>query len=165
MSSKAFENCVFKEWNLFYGCVTGATARAKLRELKQTDPVFWNELTNKRSEDDVPPENIPQPEDDIAVDDGEIGQTLDDSDVPLKVLVQKLVGQPRKTKGYVISDDGGIASNVLAEQFEEVMVRESDINNGGDKQLGRGKRRKQANRLYSANSFWMHGDDSSDDDI
>ena len=60
-------------------------------------------------------------------------------------------------------------SNALAEQFEEVLVdavKESDtIGDGGDKELGRGKRRKQANRLYSAKSFWMHGDDSSDEDM
>ena len=71
-------------------------------------------------------------------------------------------------KGYVVSDNGKIVSNAVAEQFEEVLmdaVKESDtIGDGGDKELGRGKRRKQANRLYST-KFWMHGDDSSDEDI
>ena len=36
---------------------------------------------------------------------------------------------------------------------------------GGDKELGRGKRLKQVNRLYSAKTFWMHGDDNSDEEM
>lgn len=55
--------------------------RAKLRQLKETDPEFWKELTSKYAEELAPPENVPQPEDDAE----DLG-TLDDSDVPLKVL-------------------------------------------------------------------------------
>ena len=38
--------------------------RAKLRQLKETDPEFWKELTSKYAEELASPENVPQPEDD-----------------------------------------------------------------------------------------------------
>ena len=154
--SQAFEHCAFRGWNLSYACVTGAAARAKLRELKQTDPVFWKELTTQQFDDNVPPENIPQLEDNIV--DEDIG--INDSHVPLKVLVQELADKTKTTGGYIVSEEGGFVSSALAEQFEDVVETEVV-----DKKLGRGKRRKQANRLYSAKTFWMHGDENSDEDI
>ena len=36
---------------------------------------------------------------------------------------------------------------------------------GGDKELGCGKQLKQVNRLYSAKTFWMHGDNNSDEEM
>jgi hypothetical protein len=154
---QAFEHCAFRGWNLSYACITGAAARVKLRELNQTDPVFWKELTIQKFDDNVPSENIPQLEDDIVVDE-DIG--IDDSDVPLKVLVQELADKPKMTSGYIVSEEGGFISSALAEQFEDEVETEVV-----DKKLGRGKRRKQANRLYSAKNFWMHGDENSDEDI
>ena len=90
--------------------------------------------------------------------------------MPLEALVKKLEGRPRKIKGYVVSNNlnNEIVSNALAEQFGDVLVdavKELDTISDGGKELGCGKRRKQANRLYNTKSFWMHGDDSSDEDI
>jgi len=134
--------------------------RAKLRQLKETDPEFWKELTSRYAEELAPPENVPQPEDDAE----DLG-TLDDSDVPLKLLTRELTAQGAvtQTMGYIISEGGAIVSNSLAEQFEEEDVQTNT--DGGDKERGRGKRIKQANRLYSAKTFWMHGDDNSDEEI
>lgn len=111
---------------------SGAVAHAKLCELKQTDPSFWNELTTKQSKEDVPAENIAQPED----VDKDIGH-IDDSDVPLEVLVQQLAGRPNTKGGYIVNNGGGLVLNVLAEQFDKVVeaVEEKD---GVDKEIGHG---------------------------
>jgi hypothetical protein len=134
--------------------------RAKLRQLKETDPEFWKELTSKYAEELAPPENVPQPEDGAE----DLG-TLDDSDVPLKLLTRELTAQGTitQTTGYIISEGGAIVSNSLAEQFEEEENVRTNTD-GGDKEHGRGKRLKQANRLYNAKTFWMHGDDNSDEE-
>ena len=122
--------------------------RAKLRQLKETDPEFWKELTSKYIEELAPPENVPQPEDDAE----DLG-TLDDSDVPLKVLTRELTAQGTvtQTTGYIISEGGTIVSNSLAEQFEEEDVWANT--DGGDKELGRGKRLKQANAFTARRLF------------
>ena len=43
-------------------------ARARLQNLKETDPDFWKELTN--IENQVPSKNNPQPEDIVESEDG-----------------------------------------------------------------------------------------------
>ena len=90
---------------------------------------------------------------------------LDDSDVPLKVLTWELTAQRAvtQTMGYIISEGGAIVSNSLAEQFEEEDIW-ANID-GGNKELGHGKCLKQANHLYSVKTFWMHGDDNSDEEM
>ena len=89
---------------------------------------------------------------------------IDDSDVPLKVLVQELAGKPKKTGSYIVSEEGGFVLSTLAEQFEEMVESEVEME-VIDTKLGHGKRCKQANRLYSVKTFQMHGDESSDEDI
>jgi hypothetical protein len=122
--------------------------RAKLHQIKETDPEFWKKLTSKYAEELAPPENVPQPEDNTE----DLG-TLDDSDVPLKLLTWELTdqGTVTQTTGYIISEGGAIVSNSLAEQFEEedVLTNTDD----GDKEHGRGKHLKQTNHLYSLQTF------------
>lgn len=118
---QAFKHCAFQGWNLSYACITGAAAQVKLCELKQTDLVFWKELTIQQFYDNVPSENIPQLEDDILVD-KDIG--IDDSDVPLKVLVQELADKPKMTSGYNVSEEGGFVPSTLTEQFEDELETE-----------------------------------------
>jgi hypothetical protein len=138
---QAFEMCVVREWNLSYSCLTGYAARSKLRGLRDSDPKFWDELTSKKFEPVVPPENVPQPEDTILEEDG-----LDDSDVPIQSVIDNIIHK-KVPKGYVIvPDHGGIEANADAERFDE----------GVEKELGRGKRKRQPNTRYSA--FWQHSD-------
>ena len=47
-------------WDLSYETLTGVAARSYLRELKKTDPTFWDELTSNLKEN-LPPEDVPQP--------------------------------------------------------------------------------------------------------
>jgi hypothetical protein len=80
--AQAFEKSEVRQWNLSFDCLTSVAARARLRNLKETDLEFWKELTS--SENPVPSENDPQSED--TVDSGEIS-VEDDSNVPLGVLL------------------------------------------------------------------------------
>lgn len=134
-------------------------ARSSLRSLRETEPTFWKELTAKNNNTILPPENIPQPED-VEIDNFDGG--LDDSDVPIHVAIENIVKEAAP-KGYVVVD-GGLEANVDAENFEMGAQEDSDGKDCDDKELelGRGKRRKRANRLYE--NFWRHDDDSSSDE-
>ena len=106
-------------------------ARARLRNLKETDPEFWKELTS--SENRVPSENDPQPEDIVDAEDNSVE---DDSDVPLGVLIQELT-KKKVCKGFAISDMGALVAESEAERFESTVDYGND---NVDKELGRGKR-------------------------
>jgi hypothetical protein len=72
-----------RQWNLSFNSLTSVAARARLRELKETDPEFWRKLTNHTAENLIPAENKPQPEDEVDPEDSDIMvDDLDDSDVP-----------------------------------------------------------------------------------
>ena len=138
--------------------MTGVAARSKLRDLRESNPEFWDELVNTSA----PDENIPQPEDDEP-----ISGTSDDVDVPIEVLVKNMV-KKKVPKGYVILPDGGMEANTAAEAFEDHRDNEVESGHGEleplTKDLGRGKRRKKPNTLYNQASFWRHND-SSDSEI
>jgi hypothetical protein len=145
--------------------LTGSAVRSKLRNLRDTDPVFWNELTLKDPQAMLPPEDVPQAED-------EYNDTLDnvnDSDVPIGVVIKNLVAGVAP-QGYVIGDGGGFQAEVDAERFDDKPpqppgaeigssgIKDNAIDNGG-KELGHEKRCKQPNHLYGA--FWWHNDSDS----
>ena len=106
-------------------------ARARLRNLKESDPEFRKELTS--SENQVPSESDSQPEDIV---DAEEKSVEDDSDVPLGVLIQELT-KKKVCKGFAISDMGALVAESEAERFESTVDNGNDI---VDKELGRGKR-------------------------
>ncbi|KAF8226489.1 hypothetical protein L208DRAFT_1301578, partial [Tricholoma matsutake] len=78
------------EWNLLYQCLTSFEAQEALREMKQKDPAFWQELTMEDSLDllsekaDLPEDSLPTTK--------EEDEDLDDSDVPIQMLVVMVVG-------------------------------------------------------------------------
>jgi hypothetical protein len=43
--AQAFEKSEVRQWNLSFDCLTSVAARARLRNLKETDLEFWKELT------------------------------------------------------------------------------------------------------------------------
>ena len=140
--------------------MTGVAARSKLRDLRELNPKFWDELVNTS----VPDENLPQPEDDEPS-----SGVSDDVDVPIEVLVKNMV-KKKAPKGYVILPDGhgGMEANTAAETFEFENHGDNEVESGhGEplaKDLGRGKRRKKPNTLYNQSSFWRYND-SSDSEI
>jgi hypothetical protein len=98
---------------------------------------------SEHSEQDLLPENQTQPEDEL----DETVLDLDDSDVPLPVVIKSIVDD-QVPEGYSASLQGGIGATTMAETFE---IEEQAIVEGNSQvaieSLGRGKRRKQLNRL------------------
>ena len=137
--------------------------------MKDTDPEFWNELTSKRSQDLAPDEEDTQPEDDEPTDDNEILAASDDSDIPISVVIEAIVKQSCPN-GTLMRPDGTLKSGAAAERFEDEDELADDADSEGDRaqeeasELGRGKRRRTANKFYTG--FWRHKDNEvSDEDF
>jgi hypothetical protein len=80
--------CCTGGFNLSYESLTGYEARQKLRDLKTTDPDFWNGLTQKTTTDaaDMADENMSEDE-----DSGEV-PFEDDSDLPCETIIARVLG-------------------------------------------------------------------------
>lgn len=104
----------------------------------------------------LPPEDIQQPEDQ-GTDDWNAG--VDDSDVPIKVAIDNIVNEV-VPECYTANCTGGFESKGDGDGFGDCAPLEIDAIDDEKKELGRGKRSKQANRLYL--EFWRHDSDSSD---
>jgi len=85
-----FELCTVQEWNLLYQCLTSFEAQKALQGMKQKDPGFWQELTVEDSLD-LPSEKADLPEDSLLMTKEE-DKGLDDSNVPIQMLVMMVVG-------------------------------------------------------------------------
>jgi hypothetical protein len=141
--------------------LTSYEARQKLRDLKTTDPDFWNELTQKTIADaaDMADENMFEDE-----DTGEI-PFEDDSDLPCEAIIAHVLGSDLGA-GVVSTPDGNLMSTAAAESLD----RDETEGSAGEgkvippinhNDLGRGKRKITKNKLYD--SFWRHNDrDASD---
>ena len=111
----------------------------------------------------LPPEDIPQPEDQDAGD-WDVGVASDDSDVPIKVVIDNIVNDV-VPEHYMANCTGGFEGKGDGDGFGNRAPLEIDVIDDGKKELGRGKRSKQANCLYL--DFWRHDSgtsDSSDDE-
>ena len=110
---------------------------------------------------DLPPEDMPQLEDQEA---GDWDTGVDDSDVPIKVVIDNIVNDV-VPEHYMANCTGGFEGKGDGDGFGDRAPLEIDVIDDGKKELGRGKRSKQANRLYL--DFWRHDSstsDSSDDE-
>lgn len=138
--------------------MTGTAVRSKLRNLRDTDPIFWEELTLRDPEMLLPSETIPQAEDEH----DDTLNNVDDSDVPIRAVIENIVADVAP-RGYSVGVGGGFEAEAAAERFEDKPPAPEIVIDGVDKELGRGKRCKQPNRLYHDNTFWRHNDaDASD---
>ncbi|KAG1866769.1 hypothetical protein F4604DRAFT_1928070 [Suillus subluteus] len=154
---KAFKMCCVYKFNLSYASLMSFAACKKLHQLKHTDPEFWAELTKSR-ERTLAAEQAALPEDDAAM------QTLDqcindDSSLSCGDLVVELMGSGIKTvQGIASTEDGSLIAcgEVEAMEFEGG----KEVGLAVEEELGRGKRRRKANTLYSC-SFWQHHDSES----
>jgi hypothetical protein len=111
----------------------------------------------KKSDDILPPEASFQVEDIITEDLDDHAAPSDDSDIPIQVLLGQMM-ERKLPEGFSIVDTL-IVAECVAEEFEDeaatvVVVEEEE--------LGRGKRRRRPNQLYSRKTFWRH-DDNEDD--
>ena len=139
--------------------MTSVAARARLRDLKESNPEFWKELTT--SENRIPSENDPQHKD--IIDSDEDNSVEDDSNVPLGVLIQELT-EKKVRRGFAINKMGGLVADSEAERFEGTLGPADGGDDNVDKELGCGKRQKHRNRLYNNTFFWCHDDDSDNGD-
>ena len=144
-------------FKLSYNCLTGFEARQTLRDLKTTDPDFWNELTQKTTVEltDIANEDMPEDEDDI--------EPLfeDDSDLPCETIVARVIGSKSRAS-VVATPDGSLVSTGAAEPLDkdEIEVDTEEIPTGNN-DLGRGKSKITKNNHYA--SFWRHNDDEASD--
>lgn len=138
--------CAVPDGNLSYESLTSYETRAKLRRLKDENPTFWTELTQKSG--DVIAEGV---EEEASLSDGDIDGG-DDTAVELDSIVAGITGDTLPV-GVAIMADGTISASVadsesvLPEDTEEMQVTIAE--------QGRGKRRKTANKLYG-NSYSAH---------
>jgi hypothetical protein len=112
-----------------------------LRNLHDTDPIFWDELTLKDRKALVPPENVSQAED--IYDD--CFNNVDDSDVPIGVITEHLIADVA-LQGYSIGIGGGFQAEVDTERFDDKAPGEiNEVDDSNRKELGCGKHCKQPN--------------------
>jgi hypothetical protein len=128
--------------------LTGFAARERLRNLKADDPEFYNELMANR----IPEETTEYAEDDETLTNDEQG---DDSDLPIETVVAHAVDQD-VARCVVKTADGNLASNALADGFDNddvELVPEVDPTNF---ERAPGKRKTRKNQMYSSEAFWRH---------
>ena len=105
-------------------------------------------------EENLPPDNIPQPKDEVSEHDDDGG--IDDSNIPTCVVIQAMVqGSDDLKDRYSMHPEGGITTNAMAERFDDEEVKiDKD-------QLGHGKHQKWVNQQYT--QFWRYNNDDSSD--
>ena len=143
-------------WNLSYSSLTGVAAWAHLRELKTSNPIFWEELTSTNLEQDLPGGDILQQEDERA--NLTATDNVNDSDVPITVVIESLI-HGSSPAGYKVSGDGGFEAVTAAETFDDDEL--PDNNGNGEVELGCGKHQQKSNRLYDMKQFWRHYNDEN----
>jgi hypothetical protein len=142
-------------FNLSYESLTSYEARQKLRDVKSSDPEQWAQLTQTAaSESDATAEESQFK----AEDDENIAPFFeDDSDLACNKVISSVLEACPEGVGMSAAN-GDFVSTRAAESIDndEVTNRQQQ-----ETELGRGKRKKQSNKLYS--SFWRHNDNAASD--
>lgn len=154
--------CHVMELNLSYDCLTGYAVRDRLCNLKKTDPEFWKELTSASVPESTNTDQTFK-EDNV---DGPDMFFNDDSDLPCNTIIGCVTGSviPENVSSTA---DGDF---VLAAQAE-LMDSDDDSETGNavpvvEEDFGPRKRKRQANTLYTIDTFWCHHDnDDPNDDL
>jgi hypothetical protein len=144
--------------------LTGFGARETLRNLKNTDRKFWDELTGTTVDEPALPVANAQP---VVEDDPEADNTRfeDDSSLPCTAVIQHVVNGTQAV-GVVVTEEGDLVSGAAGEGLAVGAAGEGVVDGReqeGTERLGRGMRRKMPNTLYSGKVFWRHfdGDDEN----
>jgi hypothetical protein len=156
--------CRVKEFDLLYDCLTGYGVRDRLRNLKKTDPEFWNELTAAS----VPePTNEDQTFEEDNIDGPDTFNFDDDSNLKCDTVIASVTGS-HLPEDVSLTADGNLVSVAQAESMEDSIDGESseplsDVQPAAE-ELGPGKRKRRANTLYNSNIFWRHHDHEDPND-
>ncbi|KAH7903597.1 hypothetical protein BJ138DRAFT_1020371 [Hygrophoropsis aurantiaca] len=148
-------------FDLSYESLTSREAREVLRELPQTDPEFFKELTQSRR---GPKPNLTTDEERLADSENDTqGEGIsDDSEVPLSVVMQYVGEQETLVveSTYKCDEDGQLLSTAESEEtvMETSTAGDTDALNPSEKappkeEMGRGKRRKLGNSHYADVAF------------
>ncbi|KAF7307652.1 hypothetical protein MIND_00560500 [Mycena indigotica] len=148
---KAFEMCEVGDFNCSQESLTSPSTLAKLRRLSKEHPSLHAELT-RATENDTPEIIAPTS---TGVDEEIYSRetVYDDSDTPIEVAFTIVQGKTSSTT-FVVGDDGGIQRDDDAETLE---LDVDDLVAEEPQELGRGRRRKTTNKLYSAR-LWEEGE-------
>ncbi|KAF8219181.1 hypothetical protein L208DRAFT_1554532 [Tricholoma matsutake] len=144
------------KWNLSYECLTSFEAREALQGMKPKHPTFWQELAMEDSPD-LPSEKADLPEDSLLMTEEE-DEDLDDSDVPIQMLIMMVVGDEMPAGVATHSSSslmliraadsmGGTPVDLEAEG--ETLAKTKGVK----EEKGQGKHKKMVNRLYQRD-FW-----------
>ena len=130
----------------------------KLRELRTADDPFWAELTHANPR---PVTGAVVVEDMIEIPEGE--EDLDDSNVNLRDVIAATHREavPKRRHGRTFTlENGSLVSAADAENIEEIPKA---VEEGEAEDIGRGKQKKTANRLYHLSDFARHWDNEASD--
>ncbi len=132
--------------NLSYESLTSFATREELRQLREADPAFWEELTRYDSVAELPEENVV-----VAEDIEEEDEEGDDSNVPVWAVVDHVLRGKAPT-GTRMTPAGVLAASGEAESPDEVEQQQEEQ----QEEMGRGKRRRVDNKRYNGDEFWKH---------
>jgi hypothetical protein len=139
--------------------------RQALRNMKDTNPEFWNELTMKMPEDlPLPDETKIMPEDESLLTAELEDEDFDDSEVPIKVVIASL--DTNELPRGIAPREGGSLMSVQAAESLSLQVEETFPGAGEmtmPEKLGPGKRKRKPNVRYCAADFWRHNDSDGSD--
>jgi len=146
-------------FNLSYDSLTGYKARQKLCDLKTTDPDFWAELTQKATV-----KLIVHPNEVVAEDEDTVDPLFkDNSDLPCEAIITNITDS--SPAGVASTSNGDMMLTAAAESLDdnEMEIPDDSSMGTGKLDLGCGKRKRTANKLYNTNSFWRHNNDDTSD--
>lgn len=151
---------------LSYESLTSASTRQKLRELPETDPHFFAELSRERNAPPLLTEEEVHLEDMESESPPPIDIPGDDSVVPLDAVedaVHGLLPAAELNQAFIHGKYGLVstaeAEETLVESIDGVVI---DTSSSMARVLGRGQRKKFRNRNYLANFEFTHDSNVSD---
>jgi hypothetical protein len=141
--------CHVGEFNLSHMSLTSVAALTALRELPNTNPTLYHEISRKSDE---PTGNAEKDFDKI--DD----KPMDGSDIPVEVIIAQVVDNSLVgVQGFKVSDKGSVVRIGVAEETEVVLANETANETvGGDVTLSRGHRTKVVNTKYNGAMWEQH---------
>ena len=123
---------------------------------------MWDELTKKSLVHSELSESV-----DTELEHKEFTETMfgDDSDLPWDAIIANFLRS--ELDGVKANDDGDLSSATMAELINNDELELANANTFGtnsELELGCGKRKCTANKLYNTKSFWWHNDADSDNE-
>jgi hypothetical protein len=137
--------CRVGEFNLSHANLTSAAALTALRELPNTNPALYHEITGSKTQESTGAEDDFSKEEDEPIEYG--------SDIPVEVVVAQIVsGGSVATEGFKVDGDGSIVRTGVAEETD--VVHDEPLTSEHDSiiavSLGRGHRVKVVSTRYGA---------------